>query len=171
MGVSGFLGSQNLAVEEDWSLHPFPGLGVSVTVPLSQENKWSFSTGKFQAKPHFKLKSESNSAWGPESVPPSRDSNCRVFHLEGWPGIFYTTYYFAMHLEGWDVLCNIFLVIEHKSLSRWHGISCPSWQWHRTGLGSLWSQFEPYRWHPCGVAWDSSRTVVVIKLLRTSALT
>ena len=31
-------------------------------------------------------------------------------------------------------------------------------------------QFEPYRWLPCGVTWDSSRTVVVIKLLLTSAL-
>ena len=30
--------------------------------------------------------------------------------------------------------------------------------------------FEPYRWRPCSVTWDSSRTVVVIKLLRTSAL-
>ena len=29
-------------------------------------------------------------------------------------------------------------------------------------------QFEPYRWRPCGVTWDSSRTVVVIKLRRTS---
>ena len=32
------------------------------------------------------------------------------------------------------------------------------------------SQFEPYRWRPCGVTWDSSRTVVVIKMRRTSAL-
>ena len=41
------------------------------------------------------------------------------------------------------------------------------WNWFavRTGL-----QFEPYRWCPCGVTWDSSRTVVVIKLRRTSAL-
>ena len=31
-------------------------------------------------------------------------------------------------------------------------------------------QFEPYRWRPCGVTWDFSRTVVVIKLRRTSAL-
>ena len=31
-------------------------------------------------------------------------------------------------------------------------------------------QFEPYGWCPCGVTWDSSRTVVVIKLQRTSAL-
>ena len=31
-------------------------------------------------------------------------------------------------------------------------------------------QFEPYRWRPCGVTWDSSRTVVVIKLRRISAL-
>ena len=31
-------------------------------------------------------------------------------------------------------------------------------------------QFEPYRWRPCGVTWDTSRTVVVIKLRRTSAL-
>ena len=30
--------------------------------------------------------------------------------------------------------------------------------------------FEPYWWRPCGVTWDSSRTVVVIKLRRTSAL-
>ena len=44
------------------------------------------------------------------------------------------------------------------------GMSCPSWQWHRTG------QFEPYLWLPCGVTWDSSQTVVEIKLLRTSAL-
>ena len=31
-------------------------------------------------------------------------------------------------------------------------------------------QFGPYWWRPCGVTWDSSRTVVVRKLLRTSAL-
>ena len=31
-------------------------------------------------------------------------------------------------------------------------------------------QFELYRWRPCGVTWDSSRTVVVVKLRRTSAL-
>ena len=27
-------------------------------------------------------------------------------------------------------------------------------------------QFEPYRWRPCGRTWDSSRTVVVIIMLR-----
>ena len=37
-------------------------------------------------------------------------------------------------------------------------------------LEAVGLQFEPYRWRPCGVTWDSSRTVVVIKLLRTSAL-
>ena len=37
-------------------------------------------------------------------------------------------------------------------------------------LEAVGLRFEPYRWRPCGVAWDSSRTVVVIKLLRTSAL-
>ena len=31
-------------------------------------------------------------------------------------------------------------------------------------------QFEPYRWRPCGITWDSSRTVVVLNLRRTSAL-
>ena len=31
-------------------------------------------------------------------------------------------------------------------------------------------QVEPYLWRPCGVTWDSSLTVVVIKLWRTSAL-
>ena len=36
-------------------------------------------------------------------------------------------------------------------------------------LEALGLQFEPYRWRPCGVTWDSSRTVVVIKLRRTSA--
>ena len=29
---------------------------------------------------------------------------------------------------------------------------------------------QPYKWRPCGVTWDSSQTVVVIKLRRTSAL-
>ena len=38
-------------------------------------------------------------------------------------------------------------------------------------LEAVGLQFEPYRWRPCGVTWDSSRTVVVIKLRRTSALT
>ena len=37
-------------------------------------------------------------------------------------------------------------------------------------LEAVGFQFEPYRWRPCGVTWDSSRTVVVIKLRRTSAL-
>ena len=37
-------------------------------------------------------------------------------------------------------------------------------------LQAVGFQFEPYRWRPCGVTWDSSRTVVVIKLRRTSAL-
>ena len=39
-------------------------------------------------------------------------------------------------------------------------------------LEAVGLQFEPYQWRPCGVTrtWDSSLTVVVIKLLRTSAL-
>ena len=39
-------------------------------------------------------------------------------------------------------------------------------------LEAVGLQFEPYRWRPCGVTWDSSRTfvVTVIKLRRTSAL-
>ena len=37
-------------------------------------------------------------------------------------------------------------------------------------LEAVGLQFEPYWWLPCGVTWDSSRTVVVIKLLQTSAL-
>ena len=32
-------------------------------------------------------------------------------------------------------------------------------------LEAIGLQFEPYLWLPCGVTWDSSRTVVVIKLL------
>ena len=38
-------------------------------------------------------------------------------------------------------------------------------------LEAVGLQFEPYRWRPCGVTWDSSRTVMLIKLWRTSALT
>ena len=34
-------------------------------------------------------------------------------------------------------------------------------------LEAIGLQFKPYLWHPCGVTWDSSRTVVVIKLLWT----
>ena len=37
-------------------------------------------------------------------------------------------------------------------------------------LEAVGLQFEPYRWRPCGVTWDSSRTVVEIKLRWTSAL-
>ena len=37
-------------------------------------------------------------------------------------------------------------------------------------LEAVGFRFEPYRWRPCGVTWDSSRTVVVLKLRRTSAL-
>ena len=37
-------------------------------------------------------------------------------------------------------------------------------------LEAVGFQFEPYWGLPCGVTWDSSRTVVVIKLLRTPAL-
>ena len=37
-------------------------------------------------------------------------------------------------------------------------------------LEAVGFQFEPYWWRPCGVTWDLSRTVVVIKLRRTSAL-
>ena len=44
----------------------------------------------------------------------------------------------------------------------------------RSGTGieleAVGLQFEPYRWGPCGVTWDSSRTVVIIKLRRTCAL-
>ena len=38
------------------------------------------------------------------------------------------------------------------------------------GSGSSWSPVRTYQWLPCGVTWDLSRTVVVIKLPRTSAL-
>ena len=44
----------------------------------------------------------------------------------------------------------------------------------RTGRGPesiIWKVGMCYMWRPCGVTWDSSRTVVVIKLRRTSALT
>ena len=34
-------------------------------------------------------------------------------------------------------------------------MSCPSWQWNRTGS---------YVWSPCGVTWDLSQPVMVIKL-------
>ena len=37
-------------------------------------------------------------------------------------------------------------------------------------LEAVGLQFEPYQWLPCGVTWDSSQTVVVIKLQLTSAL-
>ena len=37
-------------------------------------------------------------------------------------------------------------------------------------LEAVGLQFEFYWWRPCGVTWDSSRTVVVIQLRRTSAL-
>ena len=37
-------------------------------------------------------------------------------------------------------------------------------------LEAVGLQFEPYLWLPCVVTWDLSRTVVVIKMLRTSAL-
>ena len=37
-------------------------------------------------------------------------------------------------------------------------------------LQAVGLQFEPYLWLLCGVTWDSSQTVVEIKLLRTSAL-
>ena len=37
-------------------------------------------------------------------------------------------------------------------------------------LEAVGLQFESSLWRPCGVTWDSSRTVVVIKLRRTSAL-
>ena len=37
-------------------------------------------------------------------------------------------------------------------------------------LEAVGFQFEPYLWLPCGVTWDLSQTVVVIKLRRTSAL-
>ena len=44
-------------------------------------------------------------------------------------------------------------------------LSCPSWQWHRSG--SCWS---PVRTLPVApLTWDSSRTVVVIQLRRTPA--
>ena len=42
---------------------------------------------------------------------------------------------------------------------------------HGIELDTVGRQFEPYLWFDCGVTWDSSRTVVVIKLLRTSAFT
>ena len=37
-------------------------------------------------------------------------------------------------------------------------------------LEAIGLQFKPYLWLPCGVTWDSSQTVVVIKLQLTSAL-
>ena len=49
------------------------------------------------------------------------------------------------------------------------GMPCPSWQWHRTGYGRSPVRIQPVAAGRCGVTWDSSRTVVVIKLQRTSA--
>ena len=67
------------------------------------------------------------------------------------------------------VTCNMIQgLIYHglRPLSHLH--PCPSWQWHRTG--SSWFEVRTLRWRPCGVTWESSLTVVVIKLRRTSAL-
>ena len=50
-------------------------------------------------------------------------------------------------------------------------MSCPSWQiGNGIEVEAVGLQYKPYLWRLCGVTWDSSRTVVVIKLRRTSAL-
>ena len=56
------------------------------------------------------------------------------------------------------------------SLGVYHLFGCLVQVGNGIELEAVGLQFEPYRWRPCGVTWDSSRTVVVIKLLRTSAL-
>ena len=47
---------------------------------------------------------------------------------------------------------------------------CESWGAPSGKLEAVGLQFEHYRWRLCDVTWDSSRTVVVIKLWRTFAL-
>ena len=42
---------------------------------------------------------------------------------------------------------------------------------NRIELEAVGLQLESYLWRPCGVTWDSSRTVVVTKLQQTSAVT
>ena len=37
-------------------------------------------------------------------------------------------------------------------------------------LEAVGLQLEPYRWSPCGVTWNYSQPVVVLKLLQTSPL-
>ena len=64
--------------------------------------------------------------------------------------------------ESWD--CRRNEAARHRDE---RGMSCPSWQWHN------WKQLISSSNTTCGalvVAWDSSRTVVVIKLRRTSTL-
>ena len=55
--------------------------------------------------------------------------------------------------------------VWHKSYTSSHCLVGNGIKLEAVGL-----QFWPYWWRPCGVTWDSSRTVVVRKLLRTSAL-
>ena len=68
------------------------------------------------------------------------------------------------------VQCNscIFGTKKIKIFSKLECMSCPSWQCNE--LEAVCLCFEPYWWSPCGVTWDSSLTVVVIKLWRTSNL-
>ena len=87
---------------------------------------------------------------------------------------------------GYELSCdNVFIfqwllidVESSKGLTQNQPKTKTSWSWisrlvqvgNGIELEAVGLQFKPYRWRPCDVTWDSSRTVVVIKLRRTSAL-
>ena len=85
--------------------------------------------------------------------------------------VFQMNYQIFTMKKGWNIseACTLVLIDKRKLLIR----LCPAAIFARSLSGieleAVGFQVEPYRWRPCGVTWDSSLTVVVIKLRRTSA--
>ena len=86
--------------------------------------------------------------------------------------IFLISYLNILSQAGWSAKAhNLVYSYLHRArflMASSYGMSCPSWQWHRAGYS--WS---PIRTLPVAPLWCDlglwSRTVVAIKLRRTSA--
>ena len=75
------------------------------------------------------------------------------------------SHFLNWHRDSWEMLCSVMSLSWRTQLE-----GCLVQVGNGIELEAVGLQFEPYWWRLCGVIWDSSRTVVVIKLLRTSAL-
>ena len=150
-------------------------------VPAAQEGPGRCAVGgcsQTTLELHESMSKSCSQAAGWRLAPPALRQVVQSNHLKKrWAAVLLAAF-FNRDTLGWESTCQARVHIPFF-------LKCPGPLQVRFNLGCLVQvgngielardaavtlQFEPYRWRPCGVTWDSPRTVVVIKLRRTSAL-